>query len=125
MMFPLPRDIKREPEIVHIYPGGRECCNLLTAAGKAEYKHRTMLMLDRQNGLCCICHLPLMPSAATFDHERCRGLGGGFRDDRISLPDGKWLNGAMCWICNSIKGSSLGHYNDEHNEKITCNNRLI
>ena len=47
-------------------------------------------------------------------HVCGRGLGGGFRDDRISLPDGKWLNGAMCWICNSIKGSSLGHYNDDY-----------
>lgn len=69
-------------------------------------------MLQRQKGLCGLklgyyCNLfghILTPEYATFDHERPRGMGAGFRDDRIEV-DGKWQNCAACWECNCIKGS--------------------
>lgn len=115
----MPWRVRKEPPkpAVKVYPDGREVCSD-TPAGKAEYKRRTLAMLERQKGLCCICGRPLPPSEATFEHEHCRGAGGAWRDDRLELPGGRWINGACHWICNSIKGSTLGHYNDEHNKSL-------
>jgi hypothetical protein len=38
-------------------------------------------------------------------------MGGGKRDDRTELPDGKWLNGAAHYECNQWKSSRLIRYN--------------
>lgn len=94
------------------YPDGREvCCE--NRPGQIEYRRRTMMMAQRQNFICPECNrlmdlraerLPY-ESDVTFDHERPRGFGGGFRDDRIVLPDGTWLNRAVHFWCNSKRGS--------------------
>jgi hypothetical protein len=88
---------------------GRECCQN-NKSGRAEYRWRTLEMLERQRGLCCLCGLPLKPADATFDHEHGRGMGGGKRDDRISLPDGTTQNGAAHGHCNFRKGSRYVAY---------------
>jgi len=119
----MPWRVREEPEkpAVKVYPDGREVCSD-TADGKAEYDHRRRVMLERQGGVCCICGRPLKHSDASFEHEHCRGAGGAWRDDRTELPDGRWINGAACWTCNSAKGSALGHYNDAHNELLNLRN---
>ena len=119
----MPWRVHEEPKkpAVKVYADGREVCSD-TSEGKAEYKRRTLLMLTRQKFFCCLCHRPLLPGEATMDHEHCRGNGGAWRDDRTVLPDGRWINGAMCWICQGIKGSTLGHYNDEHNALLNLRN---
>lgn len=88
--------------------GGREVC-LRTAAGVREYRKRVELMHERQMGLCAICGRPLRLEQATFDHERPRGLGGGFRDDRLTV-DGVPINAAVHGLCNSIRGSRRTPY---------------
>jgi hypothetical protein len=115
--FPKPKDIYCEPETVRVYPSGREICNKLSVEGKREYRRRTLKMLVRQAGRCCLegyapgCPGNLSPREATFEHERGRGLGGGKRDDRTELPDGTWINGAAHELCNGWKGSRCIDYN--------------
>jgi hypothetical protein len=41
---------------------------------------------------------------ATFEHQRRRGMGGAFRDDRIIDGEGNWMNSAAHWVCNKIRG---------------------
>ena len=93
---------------VHVYPSGREVCQK-NAAGEREYDNRTMQMLRRQGGVCCICGLYLSELEATFEHEDGRGMGGARRDDRIEV-DGKWQNGAAHPVCNTEKGSRRMDY---------------
>lgn len=95
---------------------GREICASNTM-GRVEYKLRIIAMLKRQKGRCCLkgfapmCPGYLAESEATFEHEHGRGMGGGKRDDRISLPDGTWINGAAHLLCNAWKGSRHIDYN--------------
>lgn len=89
-------------------PGGREVCTR-GAAGRREYKNRIELMWERQLGLCCLCGMPLRLSESTFEHQRPKGMGGGFTDDRIEV-DGIPINGAAHWICNGNKGSRRVEY---------------
>src|SRR5579871_3809975 len=89
---------------VRVFPGGREVCNLKTIAGNDEYCRRIHLMLIRQKGLCCNCRKPIYPESPCFEHEVPRGLGGGWRDDRIEI-NGKPVNGASHILCNSVRGS--------------------
>jgi hypothetical protein len=77
---------------------------LKTKAGRAEYILRTYQMALRQRGLCGTCRKPLGEDIV-FGHSRTRGMGGGYRDDRL-LIDGKWNNAALHWRCNSLQGSS-------------------
>jgi hypothetical protein len=103
---------------VRVFRDGREVCNTRIAAGKAIYEGRKMAMWERQGRRCCLYrHIRSCPgrlewNEATFDHEVPRGHGGGSRDDRIVLPDGKWQNGAAHWRCNSLKGSRRIGYNE-------------
>jgi len=92
-----------EPESIHTYPDGRQVCSD-TAAGKREYKARTVEMWERQEGLCAICGLWIELRLATFEHQDGRGNGGGFRDDRTTI-DGEWHNAAVHGHCNTEKGS--------------------
>lgn len=115
LAFPKPGDMAREP--VHIYPNGREVCDINTRAGYAEYRSRVLTMLERQSGHCCLegyapgCPGHCEASDATFEHEWGRGFGGGKRDDRIILPSGIWINGAAHQICNAWKGSRYIDFN--------------
>lgn len=93
---------------VKIHRDGREVCNLDTKAGQDEYHRRKVLMLERQEHLCCICGEYLKKDQMTFEHEISRG--GGKRDDRWE-KDGKRLNGVAHFYCNSLKGSKRGTYN--------------
>jgi hypothetical protein len=92
---------------------GREVCE----HNGIEYKMRIIAMVKRQRGLCCLYgHSPHCPghiseAEATFEHEDGRGMGGGRRDDRIVLPDGRWINGAAHALCNQWKGSRRIDYN--------------
>ena len=89
------------------------------AEGRAEYKRRKEAMWERQKGICCLygflpeCPGKLEIKLATFEHED--GRGGGKRDDRISLPDGTWINGVSHLMCNSLKGSRHIPFNKARN----------
>jgi hypothetical protein len=87
---------------VLVYPDGREVC-VNSKAGWREYKRRVKLMLQRQDGHCCLCSRPLALGNATFEHQRRRGMGAAWRDDRIT-KDGQDWNGAAHWVCNGEKG---------------------
>lgn len=87
---------------VRRYHDGREVCQD-SPAGWREYKRRVGVMLQRQNFRCCLCKRRLALANATFEHQRRRGIGAAWRDDRIT-KDGKDWNGAACWVCNSKKG---------------------
>ena len=87
---------------VRVYPDGREVCQD-SKAGWLEYNRRVKVMLQRQEGRCCLCHRPLALLNATFEHQRRRGIGAAWRDDRIT-KDGQDWNGAAHWTCNGEKG---------------------
>ena len=88
---------------VRQYRDGREVC-VDSAAGWHEYKRRVEIMVQRQNYRCIDCHRRLAASAATFQHQKRRGMGAAFRDDRIVDENGNPKNGASHRICNSDKG---------------------
>ena len=116
LAFPKPKDQKKYPIPVRVFKDGREACNLLIKAGKDEYARRIREMWERQGKMCCLygrvegCPGKLALAEATFEHEAGRGHGGGHRDDRI-LVNGKYINGAAHFICNSKKGSVRIDYN--------------
>jgi hypothetical protein len=87
---------------VRVYPGGREVCQD-SPAGWREYTRRIGEMVQRQNFRCCLCGERLSVGNSTFEHQRRRGMGAAWRDDRIT-KDGKDWNGAAHWVCNSRKG---------------------
>lgn len=87
---------------VRRYREGREVC-VNSKAGWIEYKLRLKVMLQRQNHRCCLCGRPLALANATFEHQRRRGMGSAWRDDRIT-KDGEDWNGAAHWVCNSQRG---------------------
>jgi hypothetical protein len=113
--FPKPSDVDRSPEIIRVYPDGREVINKATLDGRREYRARTLEMVLRQAGRCCLegyapmCRGWMLEFEATFEHEWGRGVGK--RDDRIILPDGTWINGAAHSLCNGWKGSRYIDYN--------------
>jgi hypothetical protein len=122
--FPKPSQIKkRKPDnpAFEVMPDLREICRnhpeTGTSAGRAEYKRRIALMWERQRGICCLAgHAPMCPGPlrledSTFEHENGRGVDGSKRDDRIELPNGKWLNGASHYVCNQWKSSRKIRYN--------------
>jgi hypothetical protein len=81
----------------------REVCQE-NAAGRREYARRVRIMVERQNGRCSLCNRKLAVPEATFEHHRRRGMGGAFRDDRITEEHGLWVNSASHWICNGERG---------------------
>jgi hypothetical protein len=87
---------------VRVYPSGRQVCQD-SPAGWREYKRRVKAMLERQNHRCCLCGGILRAGNGTFEHQRRRGMGAAWRDDRIT-KDGQDWNGAAHWVCNSVKG---------------------
>jgi hypothetical protein len=89
------------PRVIR-YRDGREVC-LDTPEGWREYKRRVSAMLQRQGGRCCLCTRRLSLGNATFEHQRRRGMGAAWRDDRITKNGQDW-NGAAHWTCNSEKG---------------------
>jgi hypothetical protein len=80
-----------------VLPDGREICS------DAEYKLRRGTMAVRQCNKCAICHR--FSGELTFDHEAGRGMNASKRDDRLTHPDGRWRNAAVCLNCNTEKGS--------------------
>jgi hypothetical protein len=87
---------------VRVYPDGREVC-VDSKRGWEEYKRRVKVMVERQGRRCCDCGRPLALGNATFEHQRRRGMGAAWRDDRI-FKDGQEWNGAAHWVCNSVRG---------------------
>lgn len=87
---------------VRLYPDGREVCQD-SPAGWREYKRRVSAMLQRQRYHCCLCKGRLCAAEATFEHQRRRGMGAAWRDDRIT-KDGEDWNGAAHWVCNVKRG---------------------
>lgn len=87
---------------VRVYPDGREVCQD-SKAGWIEYKRRVSVMVQRQGRHCCLCSRPLALGNATFEHQRRRGMGAAWRDDRIT-KDGQDWNGAAHWVCNGERG---------------------
>jgi hypothetical protein len=101
---------RRRAEAVRVYRGGREVCQK-SKAGLAEYKRRTIEMVDRQGNICGICKDPSVPMrpiedhsflSATFQHADGRGSGGGRRNDSIAPETG---NCAAHLKCNLELGS--------------------
>ena len=98
---------------VRVYPDGREVCQD-TPAGWREYKRRVGVMVERQRHRCSLCRGRLSLGNATFEHQRRRGMGAAWRDDRIT-KDGQEWNGAAHWVCNffcrarSISASTPSH----------------
>jgi len=85
------------------YRDGREICQD-SSAGWHEYKRRVEAMLLRQEGRCCLCKKRLALNQATFEHQRRRGLGAAWPQDKIWDADGNPVNGAAHWSCNAEKG---------------------
>jgi hypothetical protein len=88
--------------VIRYHDSGREVC-LDSKAGWIEYRRRVSVMVQRQNRRCCLCGRPLSLANATFEHQRRRGMGAAWRDDRIT-KDGQDWNGAAHWVCNSNRG---------------------
>jgi hypothetical protein len=88
--------------VTRYFADGREVC-VDSAAGWREYKRRVSVMLQRQGRRCCLCNRALALGNATFEHQRRRGMGAAWRDDRI-VKDGQDWNGAAHWTCNVEKG---------------------
>lgn len=84
-------------------PDGREICQP-NAQGDRLYAKRVREMVQRQNFRCCLCKRRLNAADATFEHQRRRGMGAAWRDDRIVDAEGNWVNGVAHWICNREKG---------------------
>lgn len=91
---------------VKVFRDSREVCQG-NAAGRREYKRRTLAMSARQDNLCAFCGTWMRDPS--FDHADGRGHGGGFRDDRIEI-DGEWSNAAMHISCNGLKASRRYHW---------------
>jgi hypothetical protein len=87
---------------------GREVCRD-NAEGKRIYRQRVEAMAMRQHNRCCLCGLYMPEGDRTFEHERPRGMGGAFRDDRIEV-DGVRTNGTAHSKCNFEKGSRRVKY---------------
>jgi len=86
------------------YPNGREVCED-SLAGRREYLRRLEAMLTRQGNRCCICCRRIYAlHDATFEHQRRRGMGSAWGDDRIVGAEGQWMNGAAHWTCNHERG---------------------
>lgn len=112
--FPRPEDIKKEPVTVRVMKDGREVCNMLTAAGRAEYERRKRFVweqqtfrsigIDQPGHYCSICKLILHWKDTTADHIKPRKSGGSERDDRVENL------AAAHWICNTQRGSKRSGY---------------
>lgn len=88
---------------VRVYPDGREVCQD-SPAGWREYKRRVEIMVTRQRFKCCLCGRRISVASATFEHQRRRGMGAAWRDDRVLDVEGKPVNGAAHWVCNGERG---------------------
>lgn len=117
--------VGRNMPAVRVYADGRERC-LTNSAGRTEYKSRTVQMAIRQRYVCCFhglikeCPGSLVGHQLTFDHEGGRSTARGI-DDRITLPDNSWQNGACHEFCNSIAGSRRFNYNAAHKVREHAN----
>lgn len=106
------------------FPNGREVCQLTSKLGRDAYINRKRVMWERQGRICCLygfipeCLRDLYWKDAAFAHEVPCGQGGGSRDDRVTLPDGRRLNGAAHRICNMLQGSRRIGFNDAFNATI-------
>lgn len=119
--FPKPGQVKQKRKYlgddgVFRYPDGREKCDQSSKAGRDEYQRRKLDMWNNRQGRRCKLQISPQCKAragrwpqddVTFDHED--GRGGGKQDDRIEI-DGKPINAAVCWFCNSAKGSRRMSY---------------
>lgn len=94
-----PKRLRREPID---RKDGREVCRRETKEGARIYRERTEEMSRRQGLKCAIC---LLWKDLWFDHEAGRGAGGGHRTDAILDAKGNWINAALCFDCNTLKGS--------------------
>ncbi len=108
--FPKPKDVRKAPIAVKVFPSGREICNQLTKAGRDEYSRRKRVMWERQGGRCGLMISPQCKerngrwpfTEIQFGHDVSRG--GGKQDDRTEV-DGVPKNRALCSWCNSLQGS--------------------
>ena len=110
--FPKPSEVRKKPEVVKVFPSGREVCNLNTKAGMDEYVHRVDVMFARQGKRCGLIISPQCKerngkwprNMICFGHFSSRGMGAGKRDDRIEV-NGKPQSKALCPFCNIEQGS--------------------
>lgn len=97
--FPKPGQIKRKPEVEHVYPDGRTKLNLNTKEGMDRLIARKRFAWELQGRTCCICKNPLRWADTTTEHLSPKKQGGSAHDDRQSNI------GASCFKCNAEKGS--------------------
>jgi len=83
---------------------GRVIYDIKNASDMHEYRSLTLAMRERQNERCCLCGDWMSEESTTFEHQRSRGHGGAFRDDRIEIQ-GVRVNGASHALCNFQRGS--------------------
>ena len=100
-----------KPAAVHVTRDGREICSE-HAAGKREYLRRKKIMWLRQLGRCGTCRKVTPLEEGQFGHSHSRGMGGGFRCDKIWDSDGNPLNAFLCGVCNSAQGSQRYGWRD-------------
>ena len=132
-MFPKPGQVKKVRPPLKVFLDGREILDLKTKAGADEYQRRKLAMWERQGSRCILQITDICKQRkgrwpkdeTTYDHFN--GRGAGKQDDRILVPilneegnpktgeDGKPLmkeqNAAVCWFCNSARGSRRIQYN--------------
>jgi 5-methylcytosine-specific restriction endonuclease McrA len=78
--------------------GYRELCT------PAELRRRKAVITRAHNGICAICHEPMLDYRdVELDHEEPKGMGGGRRDDSMENLR------ATHRECNRAKGSIRGY----------------
>lgn len=110
---PKPKDKKKEPKpIIRMFKDGREVINMLSKAGRDEYRRRKKEMWMRQGERCSLQISPQCKQKkgkwpfdlVQFEHSDGRGYNGSRRNDAI-WKDDKPYNSASCPYCNSQKAS--------------------
>ena len=101
--FPKPSQIKRKPEVEHVYPDGRTKLNLNTKEGMARLIARKRHAWEEQGRICSICKKPLRWAETTADHILPKKQGGSEHDDRQENI------AAACFWCNAKKGSQRNY----------------
>ena len=94
-----PGEVRKEPEVEHVFRDGRTKINQLCKAGRDLYQQRKRIAWEEQKHVCPICKLSLAFGDSQVDHVSSRGMGGGKIDDRQSNIQ------AVHPSCNSLKGS--------------------
>lgn len=87
-------DYETDNMAIKITKDGRE---ILT---RKHYADRRREVWERDNQRCVKCHRIATLEEAEIDHKRTRGMGGGYRDDRMEALQ------TLCHACHWAKHHS-------------------